>query len=225
MPCLLQAEGDWAAEDGDAEDEYEAGDAIKQEPSESGEDELDEESDGDLGNIDNESDSIANENTNPSDAGPKDAERRLQFDCESIAVPSTHSLWTSLRLYVMADGLQLPALALLARDRFYRTAEKVLIYDPNVAGLPEGPWSSKLVDTVAGSVYNDFGQVIDELYETIPESDKTMRIIPPLLIAARYHEDTFRDQMRPILEKHPQLALAVLECMMRTVVPGRPIQA
>lgn len=40
-----------------------------------------------------------------------------------------------------------------------------------------------------------------------------MRAIPPMLIAAGYNNDGFRNHMKPLLEKYPDLALAVVECM------------
>ncbi|KAJ8120748.1 hypothetical protein ONZ43_g2626 [Nemania bipapillata] len=117
-----------------------------------------------------------------------------------------------------ASRFDIPRLRLLARDRFYRTAEKVLTYSPDDDINEEELLSAQGQPHIyraqlARSVFDHFPQAVEELYETVPESDMMMRSIPPLLIAAGYNNNAFRDRMQPLLEKYPALALAVVECM------------
>ncbi|KAI1303297.1 hypothetical protein F5Y03DRAFT_396014 [Xylaria venustula] len=129
-----------------------------------------------------------------------------------------HNLFDSLSVYCLALWFDIPPLKLLARDRFYRTAEKVLMYRTNVGNDEEAKWwthdhqriyQSKLVK----AVFDDFPQAVRALYGTVPTFDTTMRAIPPILIAAGYNNDEFRNHVKPLLEEYPDLALAVVECM------------
>jgi hypothetical protein len=52
--------------------------------------------------------------------------------------------------------------------------------------------------------------VVDELYRTVSESDTLMRSIPALLVTAGYNNAVLREMVQPLLEKYPDLALAVL---------------
>ncbi|KAI0148785.1 hypothetical protein GGR57DRAFT_515127 [Xylariaceae sp. FL1272] len=146
----------------------------------------------------------------PSDSGNEedDGGRSRSFQA--------HNLFDSLRVYNLAGRFGITPLMLIARDRFYRTAEKVLLHAPDDGGKSK-PWlthdqqrlyRAKLIK----AVYDDFAQVCEEVYETVHASDP-MRLIPTLLIAAGYNNDAFRENMRPLLEKYPDLALAVVECM------------
>ncbi|POR32684.1 Uncharacterized protein TPAR_07091 [Tolypocladium paradoxum] len=64
------------------------------------------------------------------------------------------SLFTSLRVYVMADKFDVPGLKLLARHRFYHSA------------------------TAHFETFEQFPNVVDELYETTSPDDRFMREIP-----------------------------------------------
>ncbi|KAI1425689.1 hypothetical protein F5Y12DRAFT_746292 [Xylaria sp. FL1777] len=129
-----------------------------------------------------------------------------------------HNLFDSLRVYCVASRFNLLPLKLLARDRFYRTAEKVLMFSSGIGNEEEARWWTHDDQRIyraklAEAVFEDFPRVVRELYRTIPESDTAMRAIPPMLIAAGYNSDEFRDHMKPLLEEYPDLALAVMECM------------
>lgn len=98
-----------------------------------------------------------------------------------------NSLLTSLRVYVMADKFDVPALKLLARHRFYMTAREVF------------------------EMYEDFGSVVDELYETTAPTDKAMREIPCRLLAASYSWDgPALERLEPVMRKHGDLAVSIL---------------
>ncbi|KAI1270838.1 hypothetical protein F5Y07DRAFT_406823 [Xylaria sp. FL0933] len=122
------------------------------------------------------------------------------------------------RDYCLATRFHILPLQLLARDRFYRTAEKVLTYPFNMANGQEATWRTHdhqriYRSKLAKAVFDDFPRVVRELYQTVPESDTAMHAIPPMLITAGYNSDEFRDHMKPLLEEYPELALAVVECM------------
>jgi hypothetical protein len=92
-----------------------------------------------------------------------------------------------LRLYVMADKYDVPALRLLARDRFYRAVELV--------------WEEA----------ECFPDVVDELYQTTPPTDTAMREIVCRLVAAVIHVPRVRDKMRSVMIKHGDFAVGVME--------------
>ncbi|KAI1824309.1 hypothetical protein F4861DRAFT_531061 [Xylaria intraflava] len=147
-----------------------------------------------------------------------DADEDEDRDDERIRTFQGHNLFDSLRVYCAASRFDILALKLLSRDRFYRTAEKVLMYPPGADDKDEEPWLSydhqrAYRPKLAESIFNDFPRVVDELWQTVPESDTMMRSIPAILIATGYNNNAFRDQMRPVLEKYPDLTLAVLECL------------
>ncbi|KAJ2972835.1 hypothetical protein NUW58_g9098 [Xylaria curta] len=129
-----------------------------------------------------------------------------------------HNLFDSLNVYCVASRFNISPLKLLARDRFYRTAEKVLMFSPNIIDEKEARWLTHddqriYRSKLAKAVFDDFPQAVRELYETVPESDTMMRAIPPMIIAAGYNSDEFRDSVKPLLEQYPDLVLAVVECM------------
>lgn len=76
-----------------------------------------------------------------------------------------HGLFVSLRVYVMADKFDVPALKLLARHRFYDKAKGVF---PTCKHFPD---------------------VVDELYESTAPNDKAMREIPSRFIFEGYFRD------------------------------------
>ncbi|KAF4439482.1 hypothetical protein F53441_12589 [Fusarium austroafricanum] len=93
----------------------------------------------------------------------------------------------SLRLYVMADKYDVPVLRLLARDRFYHSAKVV--------------WKEA----------ECFPAVVDELYETAPPTDIVMKEIVCRLVAASLHDRDVRDKMRPVMIKHGEFAVGVMD--------------
>ncbi|KAF4963623.1 hypothetical protein FSARC_8408 [Fusarium sarcochroum] len=92
-----------------------------------------------------------------------------------------------LRLYVMADKYDVPALRLLARDRFYRAIE------------------------LAWEQAECFPDIVDELYQTTPPTDTAMREIVCRLVGTRLLDVQVRDKMRPVMAKHGDFAVGVLE--------------
>jgi len=98
-----------------------------------------------------------------------------------------HNLFTSLRVYVMADKFGVPALKLLARERFYRTAERIY------------------------TTCEDFPAVVDEMYRSTPPTDVAMREIACRLIANQYSEEkALRERIVPVMLEHGDLAVGVL---------------
>ncbi|RSL71874.1 hypothetical protein CEP54_001185 [Fusarium duplospermum] len=92
-----------------------------------------------------------------------------------------------LRLYIMADKYDVPALRLLARDRFYRAVEL--------------EWEHA----------ECFPDVVDELYLGTPQTDTAMREIVCRIVGSRILNDRVREKMRPIMEKHGDFAVGVME--------------
>ncbi len=208
LPCLRM---DATAEDTAVDDDY----VDRQEPKslDSDEDEEDEEEEGESSS-DGDSHSEASQNRELDE----DEDEDRDVDDWRTRTFHDHSLFDSLSVYCLASRFNILPLKLLARDRFYRTAEKVLIFSSSLGDRNEPRWwtddhqriyRSKL----AKAVFVDFPRAVEELYRTVPESDTTMRAIPPMLIAAGYNSDEFRDHMKPLLEKNLDLALAVVECM------------
>ncbi|KAI0102045.1 hypothetical protein GGR51DRAFT_562966 [Nemania sp. FL0031] len=203
LPCIYaDLTREITAVDGDYEDEQEQGDSES-------EDEY-EESDENSSHGDSSSESSQGR-------GLGDDENRDR-DGQQIRTFQGHNLFDSLHVYCLASRFNILPLKLLARDRFYRTAEKVLTSSPNAGNEDTTTWWTHDHQRIyqaklAKAVFDDFPRVIHELYETVPGSDTMMRAIPPMLIAAGYNNDEFRDHMKPLLEKYPDLALAVVECM------------
>lgn len=103
----------------------------------------------------------------------------------------THSMSTSVRVYAMADKFDVLALKLLARERFYRSAERHAIHA------------------------TDFPSVVDELFMTTNPEDILMREIPCRLIGNVYGTDKkFDESLQPVMRKHGDLALGVLNYRM-----------
>ncbi|KAI0407604.1 hypothetical protein F4802DRAFT_620500 [Xylaria palmicola] len=143
-------------------------------------------------------------------------ENKDRQDNKVIRTFEGHNLFDSLRVYCVASRYKILHLKLLARDRFYRTAEKVLMFSPGIGdGVAWRTHDHQRIyrASLAKAVFDDFPRVVQELYETVPESDTVMRSIPPMLIAAGYNCNDFRDRVKPLLEQYPGLALAVAECM------------
>lgn len=99
-----------------------------------------------------------------------------------------------LRIYVMADKYDVPALRLLARDRFYRAAEIVWADDET------------------------FPDVVEELYRTTNPADTAMRDIVCRLVGSRIVEANgagLRERLRPVMTEHGAFAVGVMEYVLR----------
>ncbi|PFH61461.1 hypothetical protein XA68_17292 [Ophiocordyceps unilateralis] len=121
--------------------------------------------------------------------GKASGEEVTRFEGEETDVKeSGDDLFTSLRVYVMADKFNVPALKLLAYHRFSSTAAKVF------------------------DSYGRFPAVVDELYESTLPTD-CIRVIPCRLIADRYYSNQrFNlDTYIPTMVKHAELAIDVLK--------------
>lgn len=97
-------------------------------------------------------------------------------------------LFLPLRLYIMADRYDVPALRLLTRDRFYRAAE-------------------------VGWVDADcFPSVVDELYSNTLAADNPMREIVCRLVATGLYDREIRDKFDSVMRKHGDFAVDVMNC-------------
>ncbi|KAH8894295.1 POZ domain-containing protein [Thozetella sp. PMI_491] len=100
------------------------------------------------------------------------------------------AMFLSLRVYLMADQFDVPALRLLARDRFYREAE-ALYHNCNA-----------------------FPDVVDELYDNTRQNDIAMREGIARLVANRLEDDEFKQKLEPVMRKHGDFGVDVLNCRM-----------
>jgi hypothetical protein len=91
-----------------------------------------------------------------------------------------------LRLYIMADQYDVPALRLLARDRFYRAAE------------------------MGWEVADDFPDIVDYLYENTPDTEVAMREIVCRLVGSRIQAKQVRVKMDRVMRKHGDFAVGVM---------------
>ncbi|KAI9771147.1 MAG: hypothetical protein M1840_002498 [Geoglossum simile] len=126
------------------------------------------------------------------ESGGNDHAANLAGDTEGVLHQTDwpHSLFTSLRVYVMADKFGVRALKLLARERFYRTAERIYV------------------------TCEDFPAVVDEMYRSTPPNDIAMREIPCRLVANQYFEEkALKERMDPVMREHGELAVGVINYM------------
>ncbi|KAK4032457.1 BTB/POZ protein [Parachaetomium inaequale] len=100
------------------------------------------------------------------------------------------NLFLPLRLYVMADKFDVPALKLLARDRFYRAAELV--------------WRDAPC----------FPAVVDELYSNTAPTDVAMREIVCRLVGSGIRDPEQRERMGDVMMKHGDFAVGVMNYML-----------
>ncbi|KAI9037152.1 BTB/POZ domain-containing protein [Aspergillus affinis] len=123
-----------------------------------------------------------------------DSERTCEspvFDSNDDSYRNQHpiQLFTSLRMYVIADKYNIPALQLLARNRFTRTAE------------------------IHWRIYPEFPAVLDELYMTTAPADPLRQAVCMLIARYYFSHRSIRLTFRPIFAKHPDLSLALLDWM------------
>lgn len=114
-----------------------------------------------------------------------------QDDSPSTDVPlqtvRPNSLFTSLRLYVMAKKFGVPALVCLSRQRFYMTARETL------------------------STFDRLPLLLDELYST--PTDISMRELPCQLIAPIVVSDaSLTRRLDWVIRKHGDFALGLVIC-------------
>ncbi|OAA59538.1 BTB/POZ fold protein [Niveomyces insectorum RCEF 264] len=166
-------EGEEEDEDEDEEEEEEAGAANDNDNNDDGHDPLEYDSDRSAG---------------ASPDGPEEALHLVRTRCASIANDRlVASVLISLRVYVLADKYDVPALKLLAHERFTRTLEH------------------------AWDTYADFPDMVDELFATTKANDPLHSFICGLIVF-RYRTDAdFRAQIKPILERHPGIAVLLLD--------------
>lgn len=153
LPCLeIDSATEGTSVDGDYDDDHAS-------ESPESEDE-DEDEDEDVEFSDSDSDSESNQSQEVE--GPEDDDR----DDRTIRRFQGHNLFDSLGVYCVATRFNIVPLRLLARDRFYRTAEKVLVFSRNDDKGGGARWwthdhqrvyRSKL----AKAVFDDFPRVVE----------------------------------------------------------------
>ncbi|KAK4168492.1 hypothetical protein QBC43DRAFT_310321 [Cladorrhinum sp. PSN259] len=102
------------------------------------------------------------------------------------ALVDMEDLYLPLRLFVMADKYDVPALKLLARDRFYRAAELI--------------WRHA----------ESFPNVVDELYSKTPPTDLAFHEIVCRLVGSGMQESEQKERMDWVMRKHGDFAVGVM---------------
>ncbi|KAI8633281.1 hypothetical protein F5Y19DRAFT_417325 [Xylariaceae sp. FL1651] len=125
------------------------------------------------------------------DPNPKITEiSKNSFESAMGSIANSHQdLLVSLRLYIMADKYDVPALRLLARDRFYRAAEFQWEFD------------------------DSFPDVVDELYSFTPETEVAMREIVCRLVGHRLKNEKVREKMQWVMRKHGDFSVGLINYM------------
>ena len=93
-------------------------------------------------------------------------------------------------MYVIGDKYDIPALQLLAKKRFTQTTAC--------------HWTT----------YDDFPAVLDEFFTTTRSTDPLRRLVCTLMERDYATNPAMRIKIWPIVEKHGDLALKMLDCMM-----------
>lgn len=120
--------------------------------------------------------------------GDAEKEDFVRIHTDDYGTDRPVDMFTSLRVYVMADKFDVPSLKLLARSRFYESVRQSYETSP------------------------DFPLVVDELYENTAENDWAIRQIPCRLIAFAFFEDLpVAKTLDAVLMKHGDLSLGVLK--------------
>ena len=102
------------------------------------------------------------------------------------SVGLSRRLYLHLQVYVMAHKYGVGPLETYASSRFTQTVES--------------RWGQ----------LERFPEVVDELFQCTPRHDP-LQVFVAETVAKNYHDVMFRSWMRPILEKHPDLTLQVLD--------------
>lgn len=104
------------------------------------------------------------------------------------------SLMTNFRVYVVAIEFQMPALQLLARERFVATA------------------------TTHWQHYEHLGKLVEELYRRTTATDP-VRAFMCRLVAAQYHsaQGPLRETLRSLMGTVPEFARDVLDCSVQVM--------
>ncbi|KAF4469458.1 BTB POZ domain-containing [Fusarium albosuccineum] len=108
-----------------------------------------------------------------------------------------HQMTISMKLYFMADKYDVPVLKLLARDRFFQTAESY--------------WVAK---TWPAEVFKDtafFETVDDEVYRSTPTGDTALRQAVCKLVANKVQNDAMKQRMRDVMMDNGELAMGVMD--------------
>jgi hypothetical protein len=124
------------------------------------------------------------------------------------SVDQSSDLLTPLRLYIMADKYDVPALRLLTRNRFRRAAEIQWLAQPDI-----------------------FMNAVDEIYENTLDTETDLRDIVcrlagNALALARASKDfgkyeAYKARMTPIMKKHGGFAVGVMDHALNDAVQFR----
>lgn len=153
LPCFdMDSTTEGTGVDGDYDDEHEP------ESPESEDGDEDEDEDDGFSDSDSNSESSQSQEVGGTEDRDSDDHRTRRFQ--------GHNLFDSLGVYCLATRFNIVPLRLLARDRFYRTAEKVLMFTSNDGNGGEKRWwthdhqrvyRSKL----AKAVFDDFPRAVE----------------------------------------------------------------
>lgn len=205
IPPVTEEDDDVDMESDDTAMDDEEKDDKAEEDGEEDEDEHEENHDDEM--EEDEDDDVDTKTSKFSDASTEPEEEYKEFDDEKevknllvdgkivikdVDVPADNSgrqelLELHLHLYLMADKYDVPALRLMAREGFYRELEM----------LSDNP--------------ADFSDMVDGLYDLTTEGDFAIREMACRLAAACLWQEEYRKLLYPIMRKHGDFAVGVME--------------
>ncbi|KAF4994434.1 hypothetical protein FDECE_13135 [Fusarium decemcellulare] len=108
-----------------------------------------------------------------------------------------HQMTISMKLYFMADKYDVPVLKLLARDRFFQTAESYWVAKT---------WPAEFFKDTAF-----FETVVNEVYRSTPTGDTALRQAVCKLVANKVQNDAMKQRMRDVMMDNGELAVGVMD--------------
>ncbi|KAI9037151.1 uncharacterized protein KD926_000799 [Aspergillus affinis] len=158
----------------------------------------------------------------------------LQKESKQEASTVSHPkppLFTSLQMYLLAKKYQIPALRLLAQERFMRSAEvywtkqdhrvemdEVEPYHPSYATYATMDWSKPKKPSPWTTLWTNadgFVEVIDDVFTYTELEDPLRRFICNLISHDFSMQADIREKLGPLIEKHKDFAVRMLDSMVR----------
>ncbi|RSL45495.1 hypothetical protein CEP53_010764 [Fusarium sp. AF-6] len=107
-------------------------------------------------------------------------------------------LQDAIRIYVMADKFDVPALRLLARERFFEAGKDILL----------------CTETWIGSKWDEtawFNSMVGKIYRSTSSEDDPLRKALQKLISMKTEDDMMSKRMREVMKLNGELAVGVMD--------------
>ncbi|KAH8430562.1 BTB/POZ domain-containing protein [Aspergillus melleus] len=142
--------------------------------------------------------------------------RKKEKEEENAVSHPKHPLSTSLQMYLLAKKYQIPALLLLAQERFVRSAE---VYwtkqDHRVEPLDDTDLEHRLSWKTEWTNPDGFVEVIDDVFTYTEPGDPLRRFLCNIISHDYSMQADIREKFRPLIEKHQDFAVRMLDGMVR----------